>query len=122
MSTRWLDEDENTWLCQAHLSTVRIPAKADRCWYAGCLSERPEKGGASVALIRAREVIEAVRVRAQEALRMASQGCPVCGAGSDKRYCSHEHQEVAALRSIGWPPVGVRPSTRAEYEAQVGRP
>lgn len=41
MKAKWLNEQ--TWVCLNHLSTVRLPANTDSCWYAGCRSQRPEK-------------------------------------------------------------------------------
>ena len=31
------------WVCPRHLPSVNIPGHIDKCWYAGCLSVRPEK-------------------------------------------------------------------------------
>lgn len=44
------------WICRSHLSSVRLPANLDHCWYSECTSVRPEK-----------PAFEAVPTSAQEA-------------------------------------------------------
>ena len=36
-------KDSKSWICPKHLPSVSIPAHIDKCWYAGCTSQRPER-------------------------------------------------------------------------------
>ena len=36
-------KDSKSWICPKHLPSVSIPGHIDKCWYAGCMSQRPEK-------------------------------------------------------------------------------
>ena len=83
----WLTDE--IWLCRSHMTFVRLPASASRCWYARC-SSRPAKS----QRLRKSQLSEAVRESAAprkepELNRCAWNGCKE-EARPRSKYCSRE--------------------------------
>ena len=83
----WLTDE--IWLCRSHMTFVRLPASAGRCWYARCSSRPPRS-----QRLRKSELSEAVRESTAPRQVPAVNECAWKSCDKEARprskYCSRE--------------------------------